>query len=169
MILSYGVLRLLGTPVPAPQFSLLTVLVGLLVAFIAGLGEELGWSGYVIEPLQERSNALQASILLGLLWAAWHIVLLAQAQRSLDYIVWQSLVYVPERVLFVWLYNNTGKSVFAVAVFHAMLNVTWQLFPVNGSFYDPPITGLIVALTASIVTILWGGQTLAHYRFARSS
>jgi membrane protease YdiL (CAAX protease family) len=164
MVLTYGLLRLMGSSVPAPQFPVLAPLVGFLVAFIAALGEELGWSGYVIDPMQDRSNALQASILLGLVWAAWHLVLLVQAQRSPEYIAWQSLVYVPERVLFVWLYNITGKSVFATAGFHAMLNVSWQLFPINGSFYDPRIMGLIVTFAAIIVSVVWGPQTLARYR-----
>ncbi len=169
MVLSYGVMRLMGSPIPAPQISVLAALIGSLVAFIFALGEELGWSGYVIEPMQDRSNALQASLLLGLVWAAWHLVLLVQAQRTPEYIVWQSCTYLAERVLFVWLYNNTGKSVFATAVFHAMLNVTWQLFPINGSFYDPRITGLILTLAAVIVTFLWGPKTLARYRYAHSN
>jgi membrane protease YdiL (CAAX protease family) len=163
-VVSYGLMRLMGSPIPAPEFPVLAALIGFLVSFIAALGEELGWSGYVVEPMQDRSNALQASILLGVVWAAWHFVPLVQAQRTPEYIIWQSLAYVPERVLFVWLYNNTGKSVFAVAVFHAMLNVSWQLFPINGSYYDPRITALIVTFAAIIVTGVWGRRTLAQYR-----
>jgi hypothetical protein len=53
-VLSYGALRLMGVPVPPPQFSVLTVLALSLVAFIAALGEELGWSGYAIDPMQDR-------------------------------------------------------------------------------------------------------------------
>ncbi len=95
------------------------------------------------------------------------MVLLVQAGRSPDYVVWQSLTYLLERVLFVWLYKNTGKSVFATAVFHAILNVSWQLFPIKGSFYDPRVTGLIVLVAAVIVTVGWGPQTLARYRFVQ--
>jgi hypothetical protein len=36
----------------------------------------------------------------------------------------------------VWLYNNTRKSVFAVALFHAVSNVCWQSFPIHGSYFD---------------------------------
>ena len=50
--LSYGVLRLTGAPVPPPQFSLWTALALLMVFFVAALGEDLGWSGYAIDPLQ---------------------------------------------------------------------------------------------------------------------
>lgn len=168
MALEYGLLRFMGSPIPALQFPVLTALVLFLVAFIAALSEELGWMGYAIDPMQARLSALQASILLGLAWAAWHFVPLMQAGRSPGWIAWWSLATVAQRVLIVWLYNNTGKSVFVTAVYHAMMNVTWQLFPVNGSYYDPRITGLIVAVAAVIVTVLWGPKTLAQYRYAQS-
>jgi membrane protease YdiL (CAAX protease family) len=169
MTLEYGLLRLMGSPVPVPQFPVLAPLVMFLAFFFAALGEELGWMGYAIDPMQARSNALQASILLGLIWALWHVIPVVQAGRSPAWIAWQFTVWVASRVLFVWLYNNTGKSVFAAAVYHAMVNVTWQLFPVNGSFYDLRLTGLIVAAVAVIVTFLWGPKTLAHYRYTQSS
>jgi ABC-type Mn2+/Zn2+ transport system permease subunit len=65
------------------------------------------------------------------------------------------------RVLIVWLCNNTGKSVFAAALFHATTNVSGITF---SSYYDPRITGLIVAVAPAIVTVLWGPWTLARYR-----
>lgn len=56
----------------------------------------------------------------------------------------------------VWIFNNTGKGVFAAALFHMIINLTWQLFPVNGSYYDPRISGLILAVVAVIVVAFWG-------------
>jgi membrane protease YdiL (CAAX protease family) len=169
MVLSYGLMRWMGTPVPAPQFPVLAPLVMFLVFFVAALGEELGWMGYAIDPIQERWNALQAGILLGLVWAVWHIVPFMQAHQTPDYIAWQCLNIVAGRVLFVWLYNNTGKSVFAAAVFHATQNVSWQLFPINGSYYDPRITALIFTFVVVIVTVVWGPKTLTRNRPAPSS
>jgi membrane protease YdiL (CAAX protease family) len=130
-----------------------------LASFIAALGEELGWMGYAVDPMQDRWNALQASILLGMVWATWHIVPLVQAHRSPAWIAWWCLWTVTQRVLIVWLYNNTGKSVFAAALFHAISNVSTLLFP---EYYDPRITGLITALAAAIVTVVWGPRTLAR-------
>ena len=163
-ILAYGVMRVMKFPLPAPRFPGVAVLVMFVAFFIAGLGEELGWSGYAIDPLQQRWGALRASILLGVVWAVWHIVPFVQADRSAAWIAWQCLTLAASRVLLVWLYNNTGKSVFAVAVCHAMINVSWQLFPNQGSHYDPRITGLITALAAAMVTVLWGPGTLARSR-----
>jgi membrane protease YdiL (CAAX protease family) len=162
MALSYGLMRLMGTQVPGPQFALLAPLAMFAMFFVAALGEELGWSGYVIDPLQARWNALGASLLVGVVGAAWHIVLLVQAGRSAEWIAWQALTIVAARVLTVWLYNNTGHSVFAATVLHAMYNVSWQLFPVNGSHYDPRITGLIFAGTAALIVVVWGPQTLTR-------
>jgi hypothetical protein len=56
----------------------------------------------------------------------------------------------------VWLFNNTGKSVFGMALFHMTINVTWLLFPVSGSFFDPRVTGLILAAIAASVVMVWG-------------
>ncbi len=145
--------------------SSLAALVMLLVFFVAALGEEVGWSGYVIDPMQVRWSALQASILLGLVWATWHIVPIAQTHRSPAWIAWQCLTLVASRVLFVWLYNNTGESVFAATLFHAIGNVCYFFFfPNYGSHYDPRITGLIVTFAAAIVAVVWGPRTLARFR-----
>ena len=67
-----------------------------------------------------------------------------QAHRSPAWIAWWCLSTVAVRVLIVWLYNNTGKSVFAEALFHGMINVKCFLFPIYGSHYDPRITDLII-------------------------
>jgi membrane protease YdiL (CAAX protease family) len=157
-------MRWADMPVPAPDISIPAALALLLAFLVAGLGEELGWSGYAIDPLQERYGALAAAVLLGLNWAAWHIVPLLQAHRAPAWIAWWSLATVGLRIVTVWLYNNTGKSVFAAALFHAMCNVSWQLFPIQGSHYDPRFVGPIVAIAAAIVAFLWGPATLAHCR-----
>jgi membrane protease YdiL (CAAX protease family) len=162
-VLAYGLMRLWRVPLPAPQFSVLAALTMFLASFIAALGEELGWSGYAADPMLHRRNALQASVLLGFVWAAWHVVPLVQAQRSLAWIAWWFLSTVALRVLIVWLYNNTGKSVFATALFHAISNVSTLLFP---EYYDPRVTGLITALAAVIVTVGWGPRTLTRNRNA---
>jgi membrane protease YdiL (CAAX protease family) len=167
MVLEYGFMRLTGVPVPDPQIPVSMVLIVIVVAFVEALGEEVGWQGYATEPLQARWNALTASLVMGIVWATWHIVLLAQMGRTPTWIAWQCMFTVVSRILYVWLYNGTGKSVFAVVLFHAMSNVSTFLFPDYGSHYDPLVTCVIVAAAAATVTFLWGPRTLAHYRYAR--
>jgi uncharacterized protein len=163
MALSYGAMRLVGVAVPAPAFSVGTIVALFVAFFIGALGEELGWSGYAIDPLQERFGALGGALLLGGVWAIWHYVPLLQVHRSPEFIAWWSLDSVAYRVIIVWLYNNTGRSVFVAALFHTMIDLTWQVFPINGSYYDPQVTGLIAAIVAGVVVIVWGLGTLARY------
>jgi CAAX protease family protein len=163
-VLQYGLIRWMGVPLPVPRIPVVATLGMSLAMFVAALGEELGWSGYVIDPMQDRWGALPASILLGLVWAIWHFVPLVQVHRSPVWIAWWCLGTVAARVLIVWLYNNTGKSVFAAAVLHTMMNVSWQLFPIHGSYFDQRVNGVITALAAAVVVVVWGPRTLARYK-----
>lgn len=166
-VLSYGVMFLLRLPRPEPHILWWTIPIFFVVFFIEAVGEEGGWTGYAVDPLQDRWGALQAGIILGVVTAIWHVIPGLQAHQTLTYIEWQGLYDVAGRILGVWLYNNTGKSVFAIILFHDMYNVGYVLFPNNGSHYNPAIAFPITAVIAIIVTFLWGAKTLARYRFAR--
>ena len=162
-VLSYAVMRLLGVAVPAPTFSVALVLLLFVVYFIGALGEELGWSGYAIDPLQERFGALGGALLLGVVWTLWHWVPFLEGHLSLAFILWWSLGMVAWRVMIVWLYNNTGRSVFVAALFHAMINLSWGVFPPALSYYDPRVTSLITAIMAAVVVMVWGPHTLTRF------
>ena len=169
-LLSYEVMRLLRLPLPdEPHVPFLTIPILFVVFFMLAIGEEVGWMGYAVDPLQERQSALTTSIVLGLVWGIFHVVPDVQAHHGLAWIAWQHGVYaVALRIVIVWLYNNTGKSVFAAILVHDTDNVSWSLFPNYGSHYDPAVTGAITAIVAVIVTFLWGSKTLARYRYAGS-
>jgi uncharacterized protein len=79
-----------------------------------------------------------------------------EAHRSVGWIAWWTLFTIAARVMMVWLYKNTGKSVFGMALFHMTSNVTRQLFPLRGSYYDYRVTGFILAAVAVIVGGMWG-------------
>ncbi len=170
MVLEYGLMKLTGTPIPDFQFPVLMLPVFFVLFFIGGICEELGWTGYATDPLQDRWTALEASLILGTVWAIWHATPFVQAQYAPVWVLWQSASTVMLRVLIVWLYNNAGKSVFAAIAFHAMANVSeLVLFPVYGSYYDPFIASIIIAITVAIVLFLWGPKTLARFRYARKA
>ena len=161
-LLAYIFLRFMAVPIPVPQVDGLATL-GLLSAFfMAALGEELGWMGYAYEPLERRWGALGAALIVGLICTGWHFIPFLQAERSLSWIAWQSLYLMGSRVLLVWIFRNTGFSVFAAALFHATGNLSWQLFPMQGSHYDPRITGLLITILAIVVTAHWGARRLTQ-------
>ncbi len=154
-VVSFALERWTGVAVPVPHIAVLPAMVLFLVFMVGALGEELGWSGYALDRLQARWGALQSALLLGGLWAIWHWVAIAQAHRAPVWIAWWSLGAVSMRIILVWVYNRTGRSVFGVALLHAVSNVCWQLFPIRGSFFDPRLNGLVlsvVALAAIVVT-----------------
>ena len=165
-VVVYGLMRWMGMPLPAPQVSVLPALLMSLAFFVGALGEELGWSGYALDPMQDRWSALRAGVTLGVVAVIWHLVPLIQMHQSPTWIAWWCLYAVASRVLIVWLYNNTGRSVFAVALFHATLNITYMLFPIYGSHFDMRVGGLIMAFAAATVTVVWGPKTLARHKSA---
>ena len=78
-----------------------------------------------------------------------------QQGRSADWILWQCLTAVVMRIIIVWLIERTGKSILIAVLFHTMFNVSWALFPVAGSFYDPFVTFSILSIIVSAMIILY--------------
>lgn len=170
--IEYLILRISGSSIPPPQFSWITL--AYISVFFMTYGEELGWTGYLIDPMQERWSALKSGILLGIVWAVLHFPIHFINGYSFEWILWHGLYTVAARVLMVWIYNNAGKSMFAMALTHWTFGLFWSLWPVENlhrvvSFYDPSIMAITAIFFAVIVTLLWGPKTLAQYRYARTS
>lgn len=164
-LMSYWFMQMTGALLPEPQTLLLSALIFFFIFLIGAIGEEIGWTGYVIDPMQNRWGALKAGLILGSLWAIWHIIPYSQARQTPMWIVWQCISTVFLRIIMVWIYNNTGKSVFATVLFHAMINVSMFLFPNYGSHYNPFVGAIFIILTVVIVVFFWGTKTLARYRY----
>ncbi len=131
-IFSFWYIKTTGILMPEPTISKLSIFIFFFVYFIGAIGEELGWSGYIIEPMQNKYGALKASIILGIIWAIWHIIPYYQAHQSINWIIWQCIGTVFLRIIMVWIFNNAGKSVFAMVLFHTMINISPYLIPNYG-------------------------------------
>jgi len=96
-----------------------------LVFLIGGpLGEELGWRGYATPALRARMGWRPASLLVGVVWGAWHLPLFLltdgpQAQMSLPIFLVNILA---GAVVFGWLSERAGGSVVPALVLHTSLN-----------------------------------------------
>jgi membrane protease YdiL (CAAX protease family) len=136
MSLEYGGMRLAGVPVPAVELptALLPLFPFIPLFVLSAIGEEVGWQGFAADPLLARWPALAAALILGAIWAVWHTIPYLQTTDSLVWVFWQSVATVGLRVLIVWLYLNTGRSLFAV---------------------------VLIGLTV-VVVCLWGAGTLAR-------
>jgi uncharacterized protein len=152
-VLSYFYTKLTGVIIPETLTSVLSIFLFFGIYFIGAIGEEIGWSGYAIDPLQNRFGALKASIVLGVIWAIWHIIPWSQTHQTPVWIIWQSASTVLLRVIMVWLFNNTGKSVFAMILFHTMINISPYLIPGNGAHYDPFITCILLGIPVVCIIV----------------
>ncbi len=168
-LVSFWYMKIMGGAVPVPQLSPLSVFIFFFVYFIGAIGEEVGWSGYIINPMQNKYGALKASIIVGFIWAIWHIIPWGQAHQTANWIAWQSTATILLRIIMVWLFNNTGKSVFAMVLFHTMINISPYLIPTYGAHYNPFIFAVLLLLIVIIIIWLWDTQTLTRYRQAQNN
>jgi membrane protease YdiL (CAAX protease family) len=153
LALAYAAMRLAAAALPEPTLSVARAFVLFFPFFIAGLAEELGWFGYAFAPLEQRHGPLYAALTIGAVWTVWHIIPYAQTGRPVDWILWHCLVTVATRVIAVWLFLRTGRSVLAAALFHAMCNVAYFSFPNGGSHFDAAYLAPIVCAVAVLAAI----------------
>jgi len=129
--LAAGLINLaLGATLQPLEWSKLWPSVMMLV-FLGGQWEELGWTAYALPKLQERftNRPLLASAILGALRAIWHLPLMFSGA-----IPWYDVLFLSFAFQFMisWLYHRTNGSALIVILFHFTSNVlgaaTHQLF-----------------------------------------
>lgn len=135
------------------------------IFFLGGpFQEEWGWRGYALDRLQYRWNALFSSLLLGVIWGAWHLPLFyisgtIQSQTP----IWGFMVLIIcGAILFTWIYNNTGRSILAVMLFHTMNNLSFFMFPTLETTLGGLYLLIINIVIVMIVLIIWRPKTLTH-------
>jgi membrane protease YdiL (CAAX protease family) len=106
-------------PVAVPMILALNLLVG------GPLAEELGWRGLALEKLRARHSTLVAALIVGSLWAAWHLpfFMLAGGEAVTGGLPfgWYALLVTAWSVQMAWAYANTGSLLLPVLV-HAGAN-----------------------------------------------
>jgi membrane protease YdiL (CAAX protease family) len=157
---SYAITRDDRTLVPSIHVSWFDLTLMFLGFMLGAIGEEVGWTAYATERMRRERTALETGVVLGVAWAAWHLPQLLQLHRPAVWIAWWTLGTIEARILMVWIYDHAGKSVFAVVLFHTMLNLSWQLFPSGVSSWDPRLNALLL-LAVVAPAALWSG-VLSH-------
>jgi uncharacterized protein len=160
IVASLVTMGLLGWHVPAPHVDLGAIILMYVIYSVATIGEEVGWTTYLTDPLQSRYGALGAAIVIGSVWSVWHFIPWAQGGHTLSWILAQGAVTLLARIFMVWIYNNSGHSLISSLLFHASINVA-QLFPTNGpSLYHPEVTSAVLIVAAVLVIWKFGPRTL---------
>jgi uncharacterized protein len=127
---------------------------------IVGLFEEVGWRGFALPRLQLRLDAIWAALVLGVLWALWHLPELISdptGQRPpVQFLLWALAL----SVIFSWLYNSTNGSLPIVIICHAAIDTAgrFMLPEFVGDGYQL-VWGFMVALyvLVAIIVILVAG------------
>ena len=92
----------------APVFFLLTIIGG-------PLGEEFGWRGFALPHLQRKRSPIVSSVIIGIVWALWHLPLFFQpeslhAQIGLALLPVYVIGEITLAMTMTWVYNQTGGS-----------------------------------------------------------
>ena len=150
-----------------------------MVVFVA-IGEEVGWRGYALPRLQSGHGALLASVVLGTMWALWHLPLFFNPDlfySNLPFVV-QLALQIPLAILLTWVFNSTGGSVLMAILLHAMVNASGQLWKAMPEYSAEPASAaqaaaatthtnvmfaIVVGVAAVVVVLVYGPRDLSRH------
>ncbi|WP_458188399.1 CPBP family intramembrane glutamic endopeptidase [Haladaptatus sp. NG-WS-4] len=155
----------LGEGVREMNVNPLAILPALFFATLPPLLEELGWRGYALDRLQMDWSALAASLLLGVVWAAWHLPLFfIEGSFQHDVVGFATVGFwlfmvgtVALSIIFTWVYNHTSRSILGIIVLHGWVNFVSETIEVADEFYYS-----VWVLFAVLIVGLWGSKTLTN-------
>ena len=136
----------------------------ILVFLVGGpLGEEFGWRGYAVPVMQRRWGWRVSSLVLGSVWALWHLPLFYSADTAQSHLPmgWYALSVIASSILFSWLYNRTEGSVLPVLMLHTAVNAWTLVIPVmvmpDGSNLRPFKLMVGILVFTALLLLLRGG------------
>jgi uncharacterized protein len=157
--------------------TLLIVVVYMMIT--VALGEEVGWRGYALPALQARYSALVASLILGVLWALWHLPVFFNPDThysNLPFLLFLAYM-VAFAVLITWVFNSAGGSVLMAIFFHAVMNASselWKTIPaysvrpptaaeaVAVNVHTNVMTAIVLWVAAVVVVLVYGSRNLSR-------
>ena len=132
--------------------------------FLGGpLAEDIGWRGYILPKLRKRMSALNASLLIGVVWVLWHIpfYIIPDGRVAVGDVplIWFAPLTIAWSVLFAWVYVNT-ESILMPVLFHAAINTTLGtlgiLGPPTGNMMPLVLNTLLTWMAVGVVVVLFG-------------
>lgn len=133
----------------------------IILTFIAGLGEEPGWRGFALPRMQERLTPVVATLVLGGVWAMWHLPLVFVDPRfSHGFETFAPLVLIALLTMltialyaffYTWVFNRT-RSVLLCMILHGSFNAAVGLFPASLGMLQRG--NYVALLVVQVVTLL---------------
>ncbi|ETI66261.1 CAAX amino terminal protease family protein [Neobacillus vireti LMG 21834] len=158
----------------APEFEglsskfFVTYPIYLVVVFFGGgpFPEEIGWRGFALPRMQKRFGALKATLLLGLLWACWHLPqFLTSAQHGGPGTHFNTFATnfpifivccIAISIILTWIYNKKQGNLFSVMLVHASINTFSMIQPyaTNPSLKDMDVSFMIVFVLLALIALI---------------
>jgi uncharacterized protein len=136
-------------------------MLALVINFCANICEEIGWRGFALPRLQKQHNALIATLIVGILWALWHLPLVFLVGNPMaEFPVLWFFIIVTNAVIYTWIYNSTKGSILLVALFHGALNIWGSFIPGVSPIADALVNGVV----AIILITVFGKTNLSHQK-----
>jgi uncharacterized protein len=176
-LLAIGIHVLLGGAMPdfaqpfarqliGPSLNLWLGALAFLLYQVLSNGEEFGWRGYALPRLQARYSALAASLMIGVIWAVWHLPKFLTAGDAHDYSFWFfALQIIATAILYTWVSNNTRGSLLIALLFHAAGNtaeVFLPIIPASVGDSRPMLIAMGLRCVAAVVVIFVVGPNLGR-------
>lgn len=144
------------------EFVTSYLVAGIPLGLSAGLMEEFGWRGFALPRLQARYTALEASLIMGLLWGVWHIYpsIWVNAASMGALIIPVAILGGPVEmtayaILMTWVWNNTRGSLAMAILMHASFTASQIIFlPLLSAVDSLWIGGVFSALLWLMVVIV---------------
>lgn len=104
----------------------------LIMIFLGGGQEEIGWRGYILPFLEERFGRWSGSTVLALVWACWHIPLWFIPGTSQTYMNFAGFIMLTlgYSFFFSWVMKASGNRPLAGMMVHGTANAFIPVFPV---------------------------------------
>ena len=118
--------------------------------FLGAIPEEFGWTYTLTGSMAEKFGKIGAGIIIGSVWAIWHVIPWSWAY-SWSLIIGMCVASILMRIVMVYLFVNGGKSLFVAILFHAMINASFGLFPINGSYVNTWIVSFWMVIAVAVV------------------
>jgi membrane protease YdiL (CAAX protease family) len=130
-----------GGRIAAPSLMAIALYIPLLLfqMITTGLAEEPGWRDFALPRLQARFGPIRSAIILGPLWALWHMPLFLTEWGGWPDADWTrpvsfTVFCIGFNVVMAWIFNSTGQSLPLAMLSHVSVNnfvsVIWGgMFP----------------------------------------
>ena len=142
----------------AMELSLGTVVPWFTFLFIVSIIEETGWRGYALPRLLVQYSPLVSSLILGVVWATWHIPLFlipGTWQNGLGFMTPAFISYmlqiIPRTYLMTWVFIRTGNNPASAVLYHQFTNMTGELLDVTSR---ADLTRFAIEIILSIILIV---------------